>query len=121
MSLPLWPKSMSPPEPPVIVSLPAPPKRFARGQGAVRLVQGDGVVAALAEDLDQAGVGDRRRAAENRHRAAVDEELAGGVAADRDRVVEGIAERLRVPALGLKVLVTAMTVILPCQASCLRC
>jgi hypothetical protein len=28
---------------------------------------------------------------------------------------------LRIPALGVKVLVTAMTVILPCQASCLRC
>jgi hypothetical protein len=31
MSLPLWPNSMSPPEPPVMVSLPAPPNRLAAG------------------------------------------------------------------------------------------
>ena len=64
VSLPAWPNSRSPPEPPVSVSLPAPPNRLAARQGAVGFVEGDGVVAALAEDLDQAGVGDGRRAAQ---------------------------------------------------------
>ena len=45
-------------------------------QRAVGLVERDGVVAAQAEDLDQAGVGDRRRAADDGDRAAVDQELA---------------------------------------------
>ena len=80
------------PEPPVSTSLPAPPNRLARGQRAVGLVERDGVVAAQAEDLDQRGVGDRRRAAEDGDRAAVDQDVAGGVAADDDRVVAGVAE-----------------------------
>ena len=49
------------PEPPVSVSLPAPPNRCAR-QRAVGFVEGDRVVAALAEDLDEARVGDGRGA-----------------------------------------------------------
>ena len=74
------------------MSLPAPPKRLRARQRAVGLVERDGVVAALAEHLDQAGVGDRRRAADDRHGAAVDEDVAGRVAADGDRVVEVVAE-----------------------------
>ena len=61
-------------------------------QRAVGLVERDDVVAALAEHLDQRGVGDRRRAAGDGDRAAVDQDLAGGVAADDDGVVEGVAE-----------------------------
>ena len=63
-------------------------EQVRRGQRAVGLVERDRVVAAQAEDLDQRGVGDRRRAADDGDRAAVDEDLAGRVAADRDRVVE---------------------------------
>ena len=61
-------------------------------QGAVRLVERQDIVAALAEHLDQRGVGDRRRAAEDGDRAAVDQELAGRVAADHDVVSEVVAE-----------------------------
>ena len=42
------------------MSLPAPPNMLRGGQRAVRFVERDRVVAALAEDLDQAGVGDCR-------------------------------------------------------------
>ena len=62
------------------------------GQRAVGLVEGDGVVAAVAEDLDQPGVGDGGGAAEDRDGAAVDEDVAGRVAADGDRVVLVVAE-----------------------------
>ena len=61
-------------------------------QRAVALVERDRVVPAQAEPLDQAGIGHRRGAALDDHRAAVDENVAGGIAADRDRIVEGIAE-----------------------------
>jgi hypothetical protein len=61
-------------------------------QSAIRLVECDGVVAALTEDLNEARVRDRRRAAADRHRTAVDEKLARRVAADRDRVVQTVAE-----------------------------
>ena len=61
-------------------------------QRAVGLVQRDGVVAALAEDLDQRRVGDGRRAAEDGDGAAVDQDAAGRVAADGDGVVEVVAE-----------------------------
>ena len=74
------------------MSLPAPPNRFAGGQRAVGLVERDGVVAGLAEDLNQGGVGDGRRAALDRDRAAVDQNFAGRVAARDDVVVEGVAE-----------------------------
>ena len=88
------------PEPPVRVSLPAPPNRLARGQRPVGFVERDGVVAAQAEHLDQAGIGDRRRAAQDGHGAAVDENVAGRVAAGRDRVVEVVAERRQQPVAG---------------------
>ena len=58
-------------------------EQVGRGQRAVGFVERDDVVAALAEHLDQAGVGDGRRAAQDRYGAAVDENLAGGVAAER--------------------------------------
>ena len=58
---------------------------MARGQRAVGLAERDHVVAAEAEDLDQRGVGDGRRAAGRGDRAAVDQDL--GRVADRDRVV----------------------------------
>ena len=118
VSLPLWPNSMSPPEPPVIVSLPAPPNRLAARQRAVRLVERDGVVAALAEHLDQRRVGDRRRAALDGDGAAVDEDRAGRVAADRDGVVEVVAERRQELRVGLKVAVTAIVFPLESVACC---
>ena len=85
-------RACRPPEPPVSVSLPAPPNRLAARQRAVGFVERDGVVAALAEDLDQRGVGDRRRAAVDGDRAAVDEDLPGRVAADGDGVIGVVAE-----------------------------
>ena len=91
VSLPDSPNSWSLPEPPVRTSLPAPPNRFARGQRAVDLAERERVVAAEAEDLDQRRVGDRRRAADDGDSAAVDEDLARGVAADGDVVVEVVA------------------------------
>src|SRR5262249_13456095 len=59
------------------------------GQGAAGLVERDLVVTRKTEDLDKGGVGDGRRVALNRHRAAIDEDFAGGVAADGDGVVPG--------------------------------
>ena len=63
-------------------------EQFGRRQRAVGFVERDRVVAALAEHLDQGGVGDRRAAADDGHGAAVDQNLPGRVAADRDRVLE---------------------------------
>ena len=60
-------------------------------QRAVGLVQGDRVVAAQAEDLDQRGVGDRRRATDDRDRAAVDQDPARRVAADLE-LLAAVAE-----------------------------
>ena len=60
-------------------------------QRAVDLAERDRVVAAEAEDLDQRRVGDRRRAADDCDGAAVDQDLTGRVAADRDVVVEVVA------------------------------
>ena len=65
------------------VSLPAPPNRFALGRAPLASLRVMRVVAALAEDLDQRRVGDRRRAADHGDRAAVDQDLPGRVAADR--------------------------------------
>ena len=45
-------------------------------QRSVGLVEADHVVATLAEDLDQRGVGDRRRATDDGDRAAVDQDPA---------------------------------------------
>ena len=89
VSLPAWPKSWSAPEPPVRTSLPAPPNRFAAGSAPLASLRRDHVVAAQAEDLDQRGVGDRRRAADDGDRAAVHQDPPRRVAADRDRVVGG--------------------------------
>ena len=60
-------------------------------QGAVGLAERDRVVAAQAEDLDQRRVRHGRRAAGDGDRAAVDEQVAGRVAAERDRVVQAVA------------------------------
>ena len=51
-------------------------EQVGRRQRAVGLVEADRVLAAEAEDLDQRGVGDRRRAADDGDRAAVHEDLA---------------------------------------------
>ena len=61
-------------------------------QRAVGFVERERVIAALAEHLDQRGVGDRRGAAGDGHGAAVDEDGPGRIAAGRDRVVESVAE-----------------------------
>ena len=88
VSLPAWPKSWSLPEPPVRMSLPAPPNRFAAGSAPLASLSVITSLTAEAEDLDQRGVGDRRRAADDGDRAAVDQDLPRRIAADRDRVVE---------------------------------
>ena len=110
VSLSLPPNSRSKPPLPSSVSLPALAEQLvvagAAGEdvvaGAAEQVARAGsapltslsvsdVVAAEAEDLDQRGVGHRRRAADDGDRAAVDEDLARRVAADRDVVVEAVA------------------------------
>ena len=67
-------------------------EQLGGGQRAVGFVERDRVVAALAEHLDQRGVGDSRRAAVDGDGAAVDENISGCVAADRDGVVDVVAE-----------------------------
>ena len=67
-------------------------EQIGGGQRAVGFIHRDDVVAALAEHLDPGGVGDGRRAAQNGDRAAVDENLAGCVAAYCDVVVQTVAE-----------------------------
>ena len=71
-------------------------------QRPVAFVERDRVVPAQAEPLDQAGIGHRGGAALDDHRAAVDENGAGGIAADRDRIVEGVAEYRQHAASGVK-------------------
>ena len=61
-------------------------------QGAVGLVERDRVVAALAEHLDQRGVGNGRRAPVDGDGTAVHENAPRRVAAGRDGVVEAVAE-----------------------------
>src|SRR6185436_5548234 len=53
-------------------------------QRAVGLIEGERVVSALAEDLDQRRVRDRGCAADDRDSAAVDQDLPGRVPADHD-------------------------------------
>ena len=69
-------------------------------QGPVGLVQGEVVVPAQAEHLDQAGVGDRGLPAQDRHGAAVDQDRPGRVAGDHDGVVLSIAENRQHPLRG---------------------
>jgi hypothetical protein len=64
-------------------------------QCAVGFIERDRVVAGLAEHLDQAGVGDRGRAALNRHGSVVDENGPGCVAAGNDRIVELVSEHVQ--------------------------
>ena len=79
-------------------------EQVGRRQRAVGLVERDHVVAAQAEDPDQRGVGDRRRAADDGDRAAVDQDLPGRVAADRDRCCRGCRrDTLSTPALNVAV------------------
>jgi len=47
----------------------------------------------LAEHLELLGVGHRRSAAHNGNGAVVDQDIAGGVAAQRDDVVEAVTDR----------------------------
>ena len=67
-------------------------EQLGGGQRAIGFVERDHVVAARAEHLDQGGVGDRRRAARDSDRAAIDEDRSGRIAANDDRVVEVIVE-----------------------------
>ena len=110
--MPAPPKSWSSPEPPVSTSLPAPPNSWAAGSAPLALVERDRVVAALAEHLDQRGVGDRRRAARDGYGAAVDENLSGRVAADRDGVVDVVAEHRQQAGAREKLALIAMVVVL---------
>ena len=61
-------------------------------QRAVRLVESEVVASTQAEQRDRPRVGDRRCAAEHRHRPAVDEDRPGGVPRDRDDVVLAAAD-----------------------------
>jgi hypothetical protein len=59
---------------------------------AVGFIHRESVVAAQAEHLNKGGVGNRRGAALDLHGAAVDQDVAGRIAAGGDRVVERVAE-----------------------------
>ena len=84
------------------VSLPSPPNILADGKRTVRFVERDGVIAVLAERLDQAGVGDRGCPALDGYGARVDENASGRVAAGRDRVVEIVAGRRQRAVTGVE-------------------
>ena len=72
-----------------------PAEQIGRRQCAVGFIERDGVVAGLAEHLDQVGVGDRGCSALNRYRSAIDENGSGRVALDGDSIVELIAEHFK--------------------------
>ena len=76
------------------VSLPGADDEGRQRQGAVGLVERDGIVAGAAVRGDQCSVVDGRSASDDRHLAVVvvDEDRASGVAADSDGVVELVAE-----------------------------
>src|SRR5205823_5555407 len=61
-------------------------------QRPVGLVERDLVVAGLAEDLDERGSGDGRGTARDGNSAAVDEDVAGSVAANNDAIVKTVAD-----------------------------
>src|SRR5215471_18392034 len=62
------------------------------GHRAVGFIDLDRIVAALAEHLDQGGVGNRRPVAGDRHGAAIYENISGCVTACDDCVVDSVAE-----------------------------
>ena len=70
------------------------------GECTVGFVQRDRVVAGLPERLDQAGIGGRGRATENRDGAVVAENVPCGVAAEFDRVLAAAADRRQQAAGG---------------------
>src|SRR5262249_59127357 len=61
-------------------------------QDAVGFIEADGVVAGQTEHADGGSVGDGGSAANDVDCTAVDEDIAGVVAADGDRVVAGVAQ-----------------------------
>src|SRR4030095_14268126 len=68
------------------------PEEIRGGKGAVGLVQGEVVAAVETEYRDQRGVGHGGGTTLNRHRTPVDQDRAGGIAADGDAVVLRVAE-----------------------------
>ena len=61
------------------------------GQRAVRLLERNRVVAALAEYLDRGSVGDGGLTAINGHHTAVHEKLSSRVATSRDSAIDAVA------------------------------
>src|SRR4029077_20212160 len=59
---------------------------------AVDFVDRDRVIATLAEQLDEIGIGDGRGATNNRNGAAVDQDVSGHIAASRDVVAGGVTK-----------------------------
>ena len=59
---------------------------------AVDFVDRDCVIAGLAEQLDEVGIGDGRGATNDRNGAAVDQDFSGRVAAGRDVVAGGVTK-----------------------------
>ena len=87
-------------------------EQLGGGQRTVGFVERDRVVAALAEHLDHAGVGDRRLAARDRYGAAVDENVPGRVATDDDVLSRLSPNTDSKPAPGEKLAVVAIVVVL---------
>ena len=67
-------------------------EKLRRRHRAVGFVDRDRVIAGLAEQLDQVGVGDGRDATNDRDGAAVDQDSSGRVAAGLDVVAEAVAK-----------------------------
>ena len=77
-------------------------EQIGAGNAPLDSFERDRVVAALAEHLDLAGVGDRGRSAQDGHGAAVDEKIAGRVAADRDGVAGASPKAVSKPVAGVE-------------------
>ena len=87
-------------------------EQLGGGQRAVGFVERDRVVAALAEHLDQGGVGDGRRPPSTGTAPPLMRILSGRVAADRDGVVDVVAGHREQAGSRGKVALIAMVVVL---------
>ena len=95
------------------------PEQIGLRQGAVALVETDGVVATKSKCLNETGIGDGGGPPANGDSSAIDQNFAGGVTAGRDRVVQVVAKQVRVPVA--KLAVTAMTIISQQNRSRINC
>ena len=79
---------------------------------AIGFVDRDRVIATLAEQLDQIGIGDGRVATKNRNGAAVDQDVSGRITAGRDAIAVPSPNTDSTRAPGKKLAVIAMVIVL---------